>query len=1296
VLAVAVGALLLGVWWHSLAADAAVHHSATPAKHATKDKKSKGKNVGGKGSKGKSSKGKKSTGKGHKNKKKPVVKPKPKPKPKKKPAAGSGGQQQQAQPVTPVIPAVAGTPLTPPVAAGPPTPPVANVPPVGPATPPDVSAGNPTPSGSTSDPTVNVGEEPTGVAVSATRAYVDNGESNSVSVIDLTQNPPAVVGSPITVGAFPEGIALSPDGSEVYVTNLNGGTVSIISTATDTVTATVPVGKDPAGVVQIGGTIYVANGLSATISEIDAATDAVTGSISLPNNAAPSGLSASADSSVPGGTRLYVDDARNGRTFAFDDLTENPPTSLGSVAVGPYAAYLSTPTNPGFVAVPGDNKISLLDLSASPPTVEDSVTVGKEPYGVIDLPALNEALATNSGDDTVSIINTLADPPVAVGTVPVGGTPDGIAVTPDDTTAVVTNEGDNSVSILHLNQPPSVSLPANASVAANDSSSVHNQLVFSSANDNAISASDPDAGTSTVQATLTALDGTVTLSSTAGLTITGGTNGSSTVTVQGDLADLNSALGTGVTYEPNTSFQGDDSLSVSVDDLGNTGVGTAQTTTKSVTIDVTDAAPNAGDVSFSGAVGNTTFGVGTSPAAPSTQVSGPTATVLANSTDPNGDSIHAVADNNIGTTQHGSVSLNADGTFTNTPPAGFAGDDSFSFQVTDGTLTSTATATIEVAGLVWYVNNADATNGNGTSGSPFNTLASLPAVTTSGDDIFLFGSTSPYTGGLALKTNETLIGQSFGLVVGGQTLLPASGSNPTVTNSGGAGITVQSGDIVEGITVSGASGAGVTGSGPFTLDSSVKIQNGSADGLDVTGGTGTTAAAATISGNSGHSVSVQSNSGAVNVSGPVTDDGTGVLIGSDSGAVNFSGGITASTGAHPAFTATGGGTVTVTGSANTLTTTTGTALDVETTQIGTTGLTFQSISAGTATTGPTEGIILNSTGTGPLSVTGTGGAGTGGTIQKATSVAADPVGNRAAGAELINTGAVSLDDMNFNANAANGVWSNDAASLSVSNSSFTDNGLIGVHVGTSGTFSGTFDIASNTFSENNSAQGDDIAVILGVPTAGTGTVTGHITGNTIGATTADSGAAGGGDGIDLNDESNYTLTADVSNNTISQIHEGNGISAGVGGSEAGGTLNLTLNGNNVTMGQTDSIDAMTVVAGANTVTGSTNHVATVCLNAIGNTATAAGTAAANGQFDADGLSVIQNGTGAFSIFQIQGYTGGDTDANAVQNFLTSMASGNHLTGAGPTGTPAGAFIQNLNTTGFTNAPGTPASCPTAP
>ena len=83
--------------------------------------------------------------------------------------------------------------------------------------------------------------------------------------------------------------------------------------------------------------------------------------------------------------------------------------------------------------------------------------------------------------------------------------------------------------------------------------------------------------------------------------------------------------------------------------------------------------------------------------------------------------------------------------------------------------------------------------------------------------------------------------------------------------------------------------------------------------------------------------------------------------------------------------ATGGGTVTATDTASTLTTTTGTALNVANTTIGAGGLKFRSISAGTAASGPANGIVLNTTGSlGGLTVSGTGSAGSGGTIQKAT------------------------------------------------------------------------------------------------------------------------------------------------------------------------------------------------------------------------------------------------------------------------------------------------------------------------
>jgi YVTN family beta-propeller protein len=54
----------------------------------------------------------------------------------------------------------------------------------------------------------------------------------------------------IRVGNRPFWVAVSPDGSLAYVTNLNlnAGTVSVINTATNTVIDTIPVGTQPFGV----------------------------------------------------------------------------------------------------------------------------------------------------------------------------------------------------------------------------------------------------------------------------------------------------------------------------------------------------------------------------------------------------------------------------------------------------------------------------------------------------------------------------------------------------------------------------------------------------------------------------------------------------------------------------------------------------------------------------------------------------------------------------------------------------------------------------------------------------------------------------------------------------------------------------------------------------------------------------------------------------------------------------------------------------------------------------------------
>jgi trimeric autotransporter adhesin len=117
-----------------------------------------------------------------------------------------------------------------------------------------------------------------------------------------------------------------------------------------------------------------------------------------------------------------------------------------------------------------------------------------------------------------------------------------------------------SVSLtINSSSPPTISAPGSASVVLNGS------LVFSSANHNAITVADSGPGSGSDSLMLTVTHGTVTLSTTSGLTITGGANGSATITVTGSVASLNAAL-SGLTYKPTTGYTGSDSLAISLKD----------------------------------------------------------------------------------------------------------------------------------------------------------------------------------------------------------------------------------------------------------------------------------------------------------------------------------------------------------------------------------------------------------------------------------------------------------------------------------------------------------------------------------------------------------------------------------------------------------------------------------------------------------------------------------------------------------------------------------------------------------
>jgi len=78
--------------------------------------------------------------------------------------------------------------------------------------------------------------------------YVAEGRGAAVSVVDLGARS---VSARIGVGDRPWGIALSPDGRELFTANGGSDDVSVIATAAAKAVARIPVGKKPYGVLYV-------------------------------------------------------------------------------------------------------------------------------------------------------------------------------------------------------------------------------------------------------------------------------------------------------------------------------------------------------------------------------------------------------------------------------------------------------------------------------------------------------------------------------------------------------------------------------------------------------------------------------------------------------------------------------------------------------------------------------------------------------------------------------------------------------------------------------------------------------------------------------------------------------------------------------------------------------------------------------------------------------------------------------------------------------------------------------------
>ncbi len=293
---------------------------------------------------------------------------------------------------------------------------------------------------------VNTGNTPVVAQVTVTPvaptngyAYIANEGSGNVSVINTATN---MVTATIPTGDTPYSVAVSPDGSRVYVVNANSYNVSVINTSTNTVIDSVHV-YTPRGVAVSpdGSRVYVTSRDSNAVYVINTATNAVTNIIGV--GLAPGGVAVS-----PDGSKAYVTcGGQGGPTDTVSVINTATNTVIDNIIVGtsPWGVAVSPDGSKVYVTHYFIDSVSVINAATN--TVTASINVGFDAIGIAVSPDGSKLYVANGGSASVSVINTSTN--VVTATIQGESGPIGISVTPDGSKVYVANQPTNSVYVIN-------------------------------------------------------------------------------------------------------------------------------------------------------------------------------------------------------------------------------------------------------------------------------------------------------------------------------------------------------------------------------------------------------------------------------------------------------------------------------------------------------------------------------------------------------------------------------------------------------------------------------------------------------------------------------------------------------------------------------------------------------------------------------------------------------------------------------------------------------------------------------
>lgn len=289
--------------------------------------------------------------------------------------------------------------------------------------------------------TWKVGAEPEGVAVSpdSRTLYVANQKSHVMSVIDTASGTV----SSLTLPNQPHFVTMSNDGKRVYTSLYDdlfqGSGVAVIDTADDRLERVTPTGPQPYDIgVAPDGRIWVPIHSAHRVEVYTADGTRRDATITVPANPHSVGFS-------PDGTFAYTPNHESNQVTMIIARTNSVGKTVG-VGRSPHNLAVSPDGGRILVAEFNADKAELLDTTDLSRVAQ--TPVGRQPQCVAFAADGKHGYVVNEGSDTVSVLDVGTGKVTA--TVAVGRSPRAVVSSPDGRFAYVTDGGSDSVTVLKV------------------------------------------------------------------------------------------------------------------------------------------------------------------------------------------------------------------------------------------------------------------------------------------------------------------------------------------------------------------------------------------------------------------------------------------------------------------------------------------------------------------------------------------------------------------------------------------------------------------------------------------------------------------------------------------------------------------------------------------------------------------------------------------------------------------------------------------------------------------------------